>query len=572
MAASLTNDRQQDYLNFLSHANEIRIYTSTDTDTGGNLALYIVKGLLIMLFIYMGAVYLNIKAYAEEEAVSVQELAATIFGEKVGDDDSGDVYTWGLTARYTGPKGIFPGEGKFKNLINFLPVIKWYDPEHYYKPLDVVEGEFEGQECVLCHTVQTPGIVKDWKRSEHSKPGKTETMEKEEIVFCNRCHGNDHTKLYMPDYKVCGECHMEEVVQHKAGGVGSHAHSFHLRVLENPAQLNMPTEELNGCAVCHGIAENRCDGCHTRHRFSTAEARRPETCGICHMGVEHYDYEVWLDSYHGRIYQAEQHEWDWDRPLKDWTKTEKEGQLSAPRTPTCAFCHMPKGSHNIMETSTAYTFMGASQVDRGAEKYAAKRKEWIKTCQNCHSPRFAKDQLEAMDEQVNLGFTKVREAFNIILGLYNDGILDPMPEGLATDWNGHHIFSLFPEGETRVYNVSNIERMFFEMVTYQITNLYKAAVHFSMDNTTYSRGGAIPMNRKLIEIKAEASTLRRLANLEKNAGIKLVPYDFWKHGEYTDMLKGSKRKEGDVLPKSECLHEGVECLEDTEKIGVKESK
>ena len=500
---------------------------------------------------------------ADENTASIQERASKIFGEEVGDDDSGEVYSWGLTAKYTGPKELFPGEGKFKNIFKFLPAIRWYDPAHYYEPDSAVEGQFEGQECVLCHQVQTPGIVKDWKRSGHSKPGKTASMEKEEVVTCNKCHGNDHTKLRMPDHNVCGECHMEEVTQHKSGGAGSHIHSFHLQVLENTMQLNTPAEELYGCAQCHGIAENRCDGCHTRHRFSTAEARKPETCGICHLGLEHYDYEVWLDSYHGRIYQAEGDEWDWNKPLKNWTKPEKEGEKPAPRTPTCAFCHMPKGTHNILEASTAFTYMGASQVDRGAPKHAEKRNAWIKVCQNCHSPRFAKDQLNAMDDQVNLNFAKVREAYEIILDLYTDGILDPMPEGLAPDWQGHHNFSLFPDGETRVYNVSNIERLFFEMATYQITNVYKAAAHSSMENTSYSRGGAIPMHRQLIAIKNEASKLRRLARLEKEAGIKHIPYDFWSHGEYTDLLNGKNRKEGDVLPKSECLHnENVSCIAD----------
>ncbi|MDR4499699.1 MAG: hydroxylamine oxidoreductase [Candidatus Scalindua sp.] len=494
---------------------------------------------------------------------TIQEKASKIFGEAVGDDNNGEVYTWGLTARYTGPEKLIPGEGKFKNLFNFLQAVRWYDPRHYYQSTDKVTGEFTGEQCIMCHRVQTPGIVNDWERSGHSKPAKTASMELYMKVTCDKCHGKDHTKLRMPDYNVCAECHSLEVDQHKSGGPGSHIHSFHLQVEEQSMQINTPAEELYGCAQCHGIAENRCDGCHTRHRFSAVEARKPETCGICHLGLEHYDYEVWLDSYHGRIYQAEGNEWNWNRSLKDWAKPVYEGQLPAPRTPTCAFCHMPEGNHNILEASTEFTYMGASQVDRGAPKHEKKRNAWIKVCNNCHSPNFARDQLNAMDDIVNLNFAKVREAYNIIIDLYNEGVLDPMPDGLAPDWKGHNIFSLLPEGETRIYNVSNIERLFFEMATYQITNVYKAAAHSSMENTSYSRGGAIPMNRKLIAIKAEASRLKRLALLEKAQGIKHVPFKFWSQGEYTDLLKGKNRKEGDVLPKSECLHnDKVDCLAD----------
>jgi len=70
------------------------------------------------------------------------------------------------------------------------------------------------------------------------------------------------------------------------------------------------------------------------------------------------------------------------------------------------------------------------------------------------------------------------------------------------------------------------------------------------------------MDSTLVEIKSEASKLRRLATLEKKAGINHVPYDFWSQGEYTDLLKGKERKEGDVGPKSECLHEGAQCLDE----------
>ncbi len=498
---------------------------------------------------------------ADEKGITFQEIASDIFGEKIGDDKSGDVYKWGLTARYTGPKEVFPGEGKFKDLFNFLPAIKWFDPAHYYKPKVVVEGEFEGMECVLCHTVQTPGIVKDWKRSRHSQPGKTASMEKEEVVTCNKCHGNDHANLKMPDTNVCGGCHPEKLAQHKSGGPGSHAQAFHLDIVENAWQLDKPAAEMHSCASCHGIAENRCDGCHTRHRFSPAEARRSETCGVCHMGADHYDYETWSNSYHGKIYKSEGDQWNWDLRLKDWGRMEKDGQLPAPRTPTCAFCHMPKGNHNVHYAITVDSRKGKDLVNRGAEKFEAKRKNWIKTCRTCHSPRFAKDQLAAMDEQVNVSFAKVREAFKIVIDLQKEGLLDPMPEGLAPDWLGHKTFSLLPNGKERFYNVSKIEKMALEMMAYHSTAVYKSAAHFSMNDISYNLG-AFPMDSTLVEIKSEASKLRRLATLEKKAGINHVPYDFWSQGEYTDLLKGKERKEGDVGPKSECLHEGAQCLDE----------
>jgi hydroxylamine dehydrogenase len=253
------------------------------------------------------------------------------------------------------------------------------------------------------------------------------------------------------------------------------------------------------------------------------------------MGVDHYEYEFWYNSYHGKIYMMEGDTWDWDKKMKPQNY----------RTPTCAYCHMGEdGNHNVQNASTEYAHMGMFQLNRGAPKHKAKRDAWVKKCQGCHSPRWAKMHLEAMDEQINISFTKWREAVNILVGLYLEGLFDPMPADLAPDWTGGHTMNLLPGGTPRFYNVSDIERMAVEMIVYQVTAVYKAAAHFSIDDVTYNKG-AFPQDRKLIEIKSEASKLRRLATLEKEVGIEHKAYDFWKHGEYTDLLTGYKRKEGD---------------------------
>ena len=53
----------------------------------------------------------------------------------------------------------------------------------------------------------------------------------------------------------------------------------------------------------------------------------------------------------------------------------------------------------------------------------------------------------------------------IVMALYADNLIDPMPSDLAPDSTGHHVFSLLPgKGEMRKYNVSNIERLTYEML------------------------------------------------------------------------------------------------------------
>jgi hydroxylamine dehydrogenase len=518
-----------------------------------------VRGYLLMLAVIAGCVVLPMNfcktANADEAAPTFQDVASSIYGQAVGDDDSGENFVFGLTARYTGPDRTMPGEGKFRNIFYFLPVTAmYYDPAHYYVSTQKVEGVFKNDECVLCHTIQTPRPVIDWKLSKHSKVGKTDAMDKEQVVGCDACHGSNHQELRMPDHGVCGTCHPKERDQHRTGGLGSHAHAWHIEVNEFAWQIGKPGEEVAGCAQCHGIISNRCDGCHTRHEFKPSEARKPETCGICHMGVDHAEWEFWNNSYHGKIYAMEGDQWDWDQKMNPKNY----------RAPTCAYCHMGEdGNHNTQNMQTVYNHMGMFQVNRGAPRYKAKRDAWIKKCQGCHSPRFAAEQLYAMDEQINISFTKWREAVAILVGLYLEGLFDPMPADLAPDWTGGHTMNLLPGGQPRFYNVSKIERLAVEMIVYQVTAVYKAAAHFSIDDVSYN-AGAFPMDRQLIEIKDEASKLRRISTLEKEVGIEHVAYDFWKHGEYTDLLTGYKRQEGDVLSKEECKHGDMPCFGEEE--------
>ena len=79
-----------------------------------------------------------------------------------------------------------------------------------------------------------------------------------------------------------------------------------------------------------------------------------------------------------------------------------------------------------------------------------------KECQDCHSPRFAADKLEGMDDGVRVSFTKWRKLAAIIVGCFLDGVVDPMPEGSPPDWYGHYTFSLLPGGDPRFYATSNL--------------------------------------------------------------------------------------------------------------------
>src|SRR4029078_4285495 len=68
----------------------------------------------------------------------------------------------------------------------------------------------------------------------------------------------------------------------------------------------------SGCAKCHSIGKPNTDGtigsctaCHTRHTSSVAVSRVPATCGQCHMGPDHSQLEIYSESKHGLMFEAQ---------------------------------------------------------------------------------------------------------------------------------------------------------------------------------------------------------------------------------------------------------------------------
>jgi hypothetical protein len=74
-----------------------------------------------------------------------------------------------------------------------------------------------------------------------------------------------------------------------------------------------------------------CTSCHTRHRFSIAEARKPYTCSQCHGDPDVPAYQVYNVSKHGNIFGARHQAWNFE--AVPW----RVGQDFL--APSCATCH-----------------------------------------------------------------------------------------------------------------------------------------------------------------------------------------------------------------------------------------
>ncbi|WNV05707.1 multiheme c-type cytochrome [Candidatus Methylospira mobilis] len=429
-----------------------------------------------------------------------------------------------------------PGKGKYGPLWSPIPIQKYWNPKDFYQPPSSVQGEKTAEQCVECHQSLTPGAFHAWKNSIHAnldnirnlssedarfyKKQKLEDIEKnlrqrgllresENLaqVGCIDCHSGvgaksvDHAKkLIMPDRAACGTCHVEQFTEAESEKAqtwpqgqwpkGHPSHSMDWKAnVETAIWAGMPEREIaQGCDMCH-YQQNKCDGCHTRHTFSAAEARQPEACATCHNGVDHNEFENFMLSKHGTVYQTQgKAKWNFEAPLKDALT---KGGYTAP---TCQYCHFEfegEFSHNLVR-KVRWGFNPTPAIaDNLQHPWFSERKEaWLKTCADCHSPGFAEAYLTAADKGTIAGLKVEQEARHVIENLYKDGLLTgqkinrPVPPAPEKDAPGG-FFQLF---WARGNNPSAVERVHADMWEHDLVKLYKGLVHANPGGFTYTEG------------------------------------------------------------------------------------
>jgi cytochrome c5 len=159
-----------------------------------------------------------------------------------------------------------------------------------------------------------------------------------------------------------------------------------------------------------------CSSCHTRHKFSVAEARKPEACGQCHLGPDHPQIEIYEESKHGAIYHAEGDSWNWTAAPGTWTPGVDY------RAPTCSVCHMSgingvPTTHDVTER-LAWETQAPLTVRPNEFKPSPAKTDWgqerekmEKVCLACHSEDWTKGH-----------FTR----FDAVIANYNDNYFKPM--------------------------------------------------------------------------------------------------------------------------------------------------
>ncbi len=297
------------------------------------------------------------------------------------------------------------------------------DPKLYGAP--------EGQVCIKCHELKTPGLFRMWRSGKMGQAG----------VNCYDCHraekatekgpadpdGNDHRGFWIATIvspKDCARCHKEQFDSQqpshhaKAADILNSLDNYLGTVVGGPAAV------ASGCRQCHGsnikvLADGKldpstwpntgigrinpdgskgsCSACHTRHRFSKEQARRPDACGKCHLGPDHPQMEVFNESKHGILYQAFRDKLNMDK--NEWV-VGVDYQDAA----TCATCHMSATPNQIPthDVGDRISWTLRPDVSIKQPKWKERREKMQDVCRSCHGDPMVAGHYAQFDNLVEL--------------------------------------------------------------------------------------------------------------------------------------------------------------------------
>lgn len=344
----------------------------------------------------------------------------------------------------------------------------------------------ETKQCIECHKKSDYSIVQQWGESKHYRAK----------VGCYECHKADpkDPDAYIHDEKKvkkhisiivspkdCANCHEKEVKEfdgshHSKGGriLGSLDNLLAEVVEGNNAVKSDGFEHgnsaaaISGCWQCHGSpvkvledgqldpttwpntgigrlnpdgSEGSCSACHSRHKFSVAQARNPENCGKCHIGPDHPQLEIYEESKHGIAFHANKDKMNLDSAK--WVVGEDYNAA-----PTCATCHMSatKNQDVTHDVGMRISWNNRPVVSIRPEKSDAKmglpgakvdwkqrRKNMINVCENCHSEEYIENFYFQYDSLVKLYNEKYAKPGMELVGAAKP-LLKPAKFSNKLDW------------------------------------------------------------------------------------------------------------------------------------------
>jgi len=362
--------------------------------------------------------------------------------------------------------------------------------------------------CAECHARTQYSIVHEYEMSKHAIKG----------VSCLECHqaapGQDkkeHHGFTITSARLtagnCRSCH-EQIYQqflrsrhaapswaaiygekgltpeqvnfsetYQPGGTRRPPHPF--------VQLEGASAMTSGCEQCHSVGKpnpdgtiGNCTSCHTRHTSSVEIARQPRTCGQCHLGPDHSQIEIYEESKHGVMFNAQE-------KLLNLAADPNKLTTRDMFVPTCATCHMSgiNGIGITHDPSERLSYYLANAISEKRPNFAAAQAKMQQVCSQCHTPEVIKRVYTQAEQVVANTNQRVAEAKNLVDGLRSQGLLTGPPFSNPVDFT------------------------YFDLWHYDGRTSKHAAFMGGADFVQWH--GNYPMLRKMVELKADAETLRK---------------------------------------------------------------
>lgn len=196
------------------------------------------------------------------------------------------------------------------------------------------------------------------------------------------------------------------------------------------------------------------------------------------MGPDHSQIEIYEESKHGVMFQAQERLINLDAPPDRLTTRDMF-------VPTCATCHMSgiNGLGVTHDPSERLSYYLANAISEKRPNYAAAQAKMKEVCSQCHTPGLIQqvyDQAEKVVENTN---QRVRSAQDLVAGLRKDGTLSGPPFSQPIDF------------------------VYFDLWHYDGRTSKHGAFMGGADFVQWH--GNYPMLQKMVELKAMAADLRK---------------------------------------------------------------
>lgn len=321
--------------------------------------------------------------------------------------------------------------------------------------------------CAECHSQAQYSIVHEYELSVHAQKG----------VNCLDCHsvatgqsGHDHfgfvtnTGVTAANCRSCHEPIYQQFLRSRhaapawaavAGDAAFTQEQVAFSERYQPGGVRRPANALtllegasatqSGCASCHNIGRPNADGtigtctaCHSRHTSSVALARLPTTCGQCHMGPDHSQLEIYSESKHGVMFEAQRSQLDLTAPPDSLTTRDMF-------VPTCATCHMSginglAVTHDPSDRLAYYLFAEITERRPNHDRAQAAMQA---VCLNCHTQPIVDRVYHQGEQMVAATNEKVARVRDVVQALRKDGLLTGAPYSNPIDFEYFNLWHYY---------------------------------------------------------------------------------------------------------------------------------